>query len=258
MFHTSEEMPVSRKRQNVGYPRTGLVRHVVERYKNDPNIRGIFLYGGYATGRATAFSDLDVLLIVKKRRPFVRYDGPVFVEIFSERLQDLPRNLGRNPMFYYPYAEVRGLHDPENLEPKIRAIAESFRRAYRAPSLLKGDLYIQLWTLRSKLRSALSENDEPRAHYLAQIALGTCIAGLCAVNDLPPWPENTAWRYVASARKVPRGFQSLWNTMVAGQPHPKIHAILRLIEFLLGKLRPAMNHFPGFFKPLRELSRSKK
>lgn len=147
---------MARDSQTAQQPHPGLVRRVVQRYQHDPNVRGIFLSGGYATGKATKFSDLDVLLIVKKRRPFVRYDGPVFVEVFSERLQDLPRNLRKNPMLYYSYAEVRGLHDPENLEPKIRALAESFRRFYRAPALLKGDLYIQLWTLQSKMQSAFS------------------------------------------------------------------------------------------------------
>lgn len=146
---------MARKRQTLQQPRPGLVRRVLERYQHDPNVRGIFLYGGYASGKATTFSDLDVLLIVKKRRPFVRYNDPVFVEVVSERLQDVPRTLRENPMLYYSHTEVRGLHDPENLEPKIRALAESFRRSYRAPALLKSDLYIRLWTLQSKLRSAL-------------------------------------------------------------------------------------------------------
>lgn len=91
-----------------------------------------------------------------------------------------------------------------------------------------------------------------------QVALRKCAEGLCTVNDLPPWPENTAWRYVSNARKVPRGFRSLWNTMISGQPHPKIRATLRLIEFLLRELRPAMDRFPAYFKPLRELSQPKK
>lgn len=249
---------MSHKNQAARYARGGLVARVMGRYEHDQNIRGIFLYGGYASGKATKFSDLDVLLIVRKKQPFIRYDGPVFVEVVSERLQDIPRNLRENPMLYYSHTEVRGLQDPEDLESKIHALAESFRRSYRAPALLKGNLYIQLWTLRSKMQSALLEQDSERAQYLAQVALRTCIDGICAVNDLPPWPENTAWRYVSNARKVPRKFWPLWNTMVAGQPRPKIHATSHFIEFLLHKLRPAMGHFPAYFKPLRELSRSKK
>jgi len=159
---------------------------------------------------------------------------------------------------YYSHTEVRGLHDPENLGPKIRALAESFRRSYRASALLKGDLYIQLWTLQSKMRSALLEGNIGRAHFLAQVALPKCIAGLCAVNDLPPWPENTAWRYVSDARMVPKKFGVLWNTMVTGPPRPKIRATMHLVAFLLRRLKPAMEHFPAYFKPLRELSRAKK
>lgn len=233
--------------------RDELIEQILARLKKDRNIRAIFTYGSTARGDAHEHSDLDLLVIVRKKHRFVRYHGPLLVEVSAERLGDLSGALRQNPPLYYAFGELRALHDPEHLAQKVRARVRAFGRSYRATPLLRGDLFIQLQNLQGKISRALREGDLIHTSFLSQEAMGKFVEALCAVNDAVPFPQSSAATDVLQLRRVPRKFPTLWRTILTGTTEKRARAVLRLVGFLLPRLAPAMRNFPQHYKPLHEL-----
>ncbi len=229
---------------------TRLVEEVKIRFIADPNVRAIFSSGSVARGETGRFSDIDIVLIVKEKRPYVRYhSGDLEIEVDSCTLEEIPARLQKKPMTYYSFAEVRALHDPDGLAAQISEEAERFRAVYIATSQLKGDLFVRLTHYRMKIASALDERYPRKAAFFAEIAVWNMVEALYTVHDVISPPPTHAYRMLLTLTKQPPGFPALVDRLLTGGPEARAEAALELLDWLIPLLRSAMSEFPLHYRP---------
>ncbi len=227
-----------------------LVEEVKQRYIGDDNVRAILLSGSIARAQVGKFSDIDVVLIVKEKRPYIRYHaGDLEIEIDSQVLDDIPRRLQENPMSYYIFSELTPLYDPEGLHTSISGEARKFREAYKATHRVKGDLFVWLNHSKMKIESALDEGDTQKAVFFSEVTLWKMIEVLYVINDVVSPPVTHAFRGLLNLGKRPPKFPSLLGRLLEGQPGARVSATLELISFLIPFLQPSMKEFPQHYQP---------
>jgi predicted nucleotidyltransferase len=229
-----------------------LLDQVVARYQRDRNVRAIFALGSIARGDANAFSDIDLLVIVKKPVKYVRYNAKgTHVEVDSVEIRSLLNKLKADPIQAHILSDRLPVYDPERLEPKIDAIVSRFKKLYRAPDVVKADLFIQLTHHKLKMQSALSRNDLKRAAFFASTSLEKCVAATYAINDSIARPAYQILRFYSELPKKPVGFEGLLKSATLGRPRERVVAVIRWIDFILPHVGPAIKKFSTFYKPWR-------
>ena len=179
-----------------------LLGQAVARFKKDRNVRAIFVAGSFARGEHHALSDIDLVLIVKKPRHYVRYFyKAVHIEVDSLTLAEVAKRLRVDPISYYALVELKPLFDPDHLAPKIAAVVKRASSQYRASDLVKADLYIQLVHYQLKLIAATKKHDQIKFGTLLLPAQEKCLLGLAAINDFIPMPPLRFFERQVAARK---------------------------------------------------------
>lgn len=230
-----------------------LLREVAGRFERDPNVRAVFVSGSVARGEATPSSDIDVILIVKRPTPFVRFHkDTIHIEVDAVELEKIRERLNADPTSYYIFEEVKPVHDPENLLRDVHAILRSFKERYSTPHLVKGDLYFVLNDFRRKIQSLKDKSDNPGASFHSQLALGETIKGLYVINDVIPPPRNRMLRMSRELRITPPHFERLLRTILEGESETRISAVSELLDFLLPHLKPSLERFPEYYRPWEE------
>ena len=229
-----------------------LVKQVVKRYSHNKNVRAIFAVGSIARGDANAFSDIDLLVIVKKSVNYVRYDaGGTHIEIDSVTLNDVKKKLTNDPVQAYILSDFLPLFDPQRLEPNVLRIVNNFKKSYQVPGLAKADLYIQLVHHKLKIQSAIARKKPERAAFFAGTALEKCSGATYAVNNAIPRPAYQILQHYDELPKKPRNFAELLRRATVGATKQRTQAIVTWIDYLLPLLKPAMAKFPKYYKPWR-------
>ncbi len=226
-----------------------LLAQALDKFKKDRNVRAIFVAGSLARGDANTYSDVDLVVIVKKPRQYVRYFyKEVHIEVDSMMLARLVPRLKKNPVDYYSLIGIKPLHDPSSLYPKILQQLRRFRVKYRASTLAKADLYIQLFHYRAKFQATSRLNHPSRAEALSLVAAIKCFEALAHINNaiVPPLKEFALVAKDFKAR--PKNIDRLLARMVRGNADQRIEACSIMIDFLLPKLAPSIKKFPKFYQ----------
>lgn len=227
-----------------------LLAEAKARYSEDTNVRAIFVSGSVARGEEKSHSDIDLVLIVREPRPYVRYHADhLWIEVDPYVLDRIPDALQADPMRYYVFAGIKAVHDPENLVTGLLAEAERFRQGYRASERLKGDLYVLLASRRTKIEAAVEEGDLQKAAFFAATTLQHVVQALYAVNDVVSPSPAEAFDGLIALRKQPPGFPDLLDRLLAGDAQARASAAIEMIDFLIPYLRPSMDQFPESYQP---------
>lgn len=227
-----------------------LLEDVRTRFIADPNVRAIFVSGSAARGELGRFSDIDIVLIVKEKRPYVRYHADdLEIEVDSCTLEEIPARLQEKPTSYYSFSEIRALHDPDGLAVRIAQEVVRFRAAYRATPQLRGDLFVSLTHFRMKIASALDESDLRKAVFFAETAVEKIVEATFAVNDVINPPPTHAYRGLLTLTSQPPDFPALLDRLLTESSQVRAEASLMLLDWLIPLLRPAMSKFPLNYRP---------
>ena len=227
-----------------------LLEQVIARYRQNSNVRAIFVAGSFARGDQHALSDIDLVLIVKKPRHYVRYfhDG-VHIEVDSLTLAEIPRRVRADPTTYYSLAKLKKLFDPSRLARQVATLVTRSNEKYRVTDLAKADLYFQLVHYRLKLLAAQKNSDFVKVGMLIPPAQEKCLQALAAINAVPPLPPLQILHEFGSLKKVPPALAKLLHELATGGTSKRMRAVLRTMDFLIPRLEPSLRKFPTYYKP---------
>jgi len=244
----ASKMPVVYRKSLLRQKR--LLGEAVKKYVKDRKVRAVFVGGSLARGTANKFSDVDLVLVTKKPRAYVRYHHKgIHLEVDSLTLPELKQRLQNRPIDYYSFRDIKALHDPEVLLLRIQRVLKNFVRQYKAPMLAKADLYIQLFHYQAKFRSAALLGKPALGNILSLEAAPRCFEALALINNVIP-PPLKGFREVAKKFRIkPAGLDRMIGKVVSGSAKERVAACSSLINFLLPKLESAIKKFTKFYRP---------
>lgn len=113
----------------------GIINRLLEDLRRQPDVMGVFLIGSLSRNIVRKRSDIDLMIMVRKRRKFLRdyrtIDG-IWVEQFFityENLRDLIDN--RELATFYQFLEGKILYDPEGKLRDLKNKASASFKKYR-------------------------------------------------------------------------------------------------------------------------------
>lgn len=232
-------------------PLNKTLHSVEQKYSRDRNIRAVFITGSVARGTATKLSDIDLVHIVRRPRPYVRYfSGQTHIEVLSLTFEEITKHLRQQPITLFSLWELRSLYDPEHLYLIIKKLLRTWRKKFHVEPKTRGDLYITLDHIQRKIISAKKAGDNVRALFFAIVGLEPILAGFFAANNVLIPPASEMIELLPMIKKKPAHFDRSVKTIIQGSNREKIQGTLGLLNFIVPRLRPAMRYFPRNYRPL--------
>ncbi len=232
------------------------MQEITERCIRDSNVTAVFLGGSFARGDTNAYSDFDIFCIGKKQR-FVRYHHRgTTIEISVDRLSDVSKRLRADPAMVYVFHELRPLWDPHAVLPNVRKIVARFATSHPPTARVRGDLFLQLDDALRKIQGAVLTRNTKKARFIVARTLPKMLDALFVVNGKIAPPATHTFQHVHQLKILPPRFPSLWNRLLDARRVREVDAAQAVLNFLLGKLRSAMLHFPRYYKPWKANTRS--
>jgi len=199
------------------------------REREGSNLVAVGVYGSVARGEDRRFSDLDLLVVTRRRRRGIRHgirEG-VLVTVHQVTPAEARREVTEGPWLNGPlsgWRETRALYDPAGLIARLRTIA---RRPY--PEALRESArrdLIETLEEYGKVRNAIASGDLEEARqmvvWFTEHAAGTIL-------DLEARVPRVHGRYFVEARKVGRTGRAIWRLRFDART---IGAISRLTDLV--------------------------
>lgn len=161
----------------------------IELLKQDKSIRGVMLTGSVAYGTATNDSDLDILVLCDKDEFVSKYVDNTLVEIHFQKYTTARKKLESNPMEVYKYIYSKIIIDDGKLA-QLFAEANEIYNNYKTPNKEKESIVYWLSSTKSKLLSAIRNNDTVRISYLVATNTWKLLEGVWAINNKPIPPSS--------------------------------------------------------------------
>ena len=150
------------------------------------------LMGSVAYGTATDESDLDILVLCDKDEFVSKYIDNILVEIHFQKLVTMRKKLESNPMEVYKYIYSKIIVDDGKLT-ELSAEAHEIYNNYKTPDKEKKNIVYWLSATKSKLLSAIKNNDDVKISYLVSTNTWKVLEGVWAINNKPIPPSSLAF-----------------------------------------------------------------
>lgn len=208
----------------------GLLGIETEELKKDQSVCGILLNGSLAYGKATAYSDIDLIVLSNKNEFISRRVEGILIEEHFHTYEKLVDRLDQNPAEVYKYIYSKILLDDGRLTALIKK-AQSLYDHYETPLEEKGKINYWLTTVKDKLEGAVSNTDSLKISYLLSTSSWEVLTGVWAVNDKPMPPASIAFAFHHSLAVVPfdRWFESLFDKDI----NSRAESMIRIIDWII-------------------------
>ena len=202
----------------------------IEALKNDQPICGILLSGSLAYGKATEFSDIDLILLSDKNEFVSRRVEGILIEEHFHTYEKLVDGLDKKAADVYKYIYSKILFDDGRLTDLVRK-AQFLYDHYKTPVEEKEKINYWLTTSKDKLKGAISNNDSLKTSYLLSTVSWEVLKGVWAVNDKPMPPSSIAFAFYHSLALVPfdEWFESLFDKDI----NSRAESMIRIIEWII-------------------------
>jgi len=229
--------------------RRKLLDGIVDRYRDDKNVRAVLIGGSVARGEASGLSDFDIFLLVKEKTGYIRYHtGGIFIEVDSLTLSEVKQRLKATPEAYFSLIESKALWDPQGLHQKVIDLAEAFRESYKVTELMKADLFIKSVNCCNKLTSALDKKDSFLIAYHTALSLDVFYPALFALAGRITPPMTHAWKFAPKLKHIPLEYARFRRAFGAGRVGHSGRLMLKMMEKLTISLEPSIHKFKKFYK----------
>ena len=208
----------------------GLLDIETEVLKKDQSICGVLLSGSLAYGKATEYSDIDLIVLGDKNEFVSRRVEGILIEEHFHTYEKLVDGLDKNPAEVYKYIYSKILFDDGRLTDLIRK-AQFLCDRYKTPMEEKGKINYWLTTVKDKLQGAISDNDRLKISYLLSTSSWEVLKGVWAVNDKPMPPSSIAFAFYQSLAVAPfdRWFESLFDKDIDS----RAESMIRIIDWIM-------------------------
>ncbi|MDQ7814637.1 MAG: nucleotidyltransferase domain-containing protein [Patescibacteria group bacterium] len=232
--------------------RRKLLDQIVERYRDDKNVKAVLIGGSMARGEENVFSDFDIILIVKEKTNYVRFHTQdVFIEVDSITLVEVRQRLKATPEVYFSLTESKALWDPEGLHRRILELLKAFHESYKVAELTKADLFIKSVNSCNKLAAALESRDDFLIAYHTALALNVFYPAVFALADEIAPPMTHAWKFISGSPATPVEYTRFRRALGAGRVGDSGKLMLKMMKGLSGQLEPSIHRFKKFYKEWR-------
>lgn len=161
----------------------------IELLQQDKSIRGIMVIGSVAYGTATDDSDLDILVLCDKDEFVSKYVDNILVEIHFQKHMTMKKRLESNSMEVYKYIYSKIIIDDGEIA-QLSAEAHEIYNNYKTPNKEKENIVYWLSATKSKLLSAIKNNDVIKVSYLVATNTWKVLEGVWAINNKPIPPSS--------------------------------------------------------------------
>jgi len=206
---------------------------------NDSNNFALLVTGSVARGDATNDSDLDLMLITQKPGEFTEkvIDG-ILVEIKSNTFEGYIEKMTNAPMNVYQWLDAKVVFDKMGCFQQLFSKANEICHNYDPGEEEVRDLVRWLSSVQTKIKSAQKQKDNLLQGYNTSNVLWKVIEGLYLLNNKPLPPSTTAFNRIKYLGKLPSRFPALWSDLLTGNSTTRSDATLKIIDFVLSKLKP--------------------
>ena len=202
----------------------------IETLKKNQSVSGVLLNGSLSYGKATEYSDID-LIVLSDKNEFVsrRVDGILIEEHFHtyERIVD---GLNQKPSDVYKYLHSKIIFDDGRLF-EIKNKAQGLYERYETPAEEKRRIDYWLSSVKDKLNGAISNNDLLKASYIVSTNSWEVLKGIWAVNNKPMPPSSIAFAFHDSLSVAP--FDNWFNSLFEGKTESRVKSIIEIIDWVL-------------------------
>jgi len=228
------------------------------RQREGRNLVAVGVYGSVARGRDREFSDIDILVVVRKKRAWIRNgirDGVLvtFHQLTTAGAREEATGCG--PWLNGPLAgwrETRALDDPTRLIARLRARAWR-PRASQFRESARRDL-LELFERYGKVRNAIAARDFEEARETAAYFTDGAAGTLLDLEARIPAPHR---RYFIAVARLGSLGASIWRLRYEA---PTLSAIAHLTEqvwtALLEKARKQGIRIPGLLRDVTPSARA--
>ena len=210
--------------------RLKLFKNLVADFKKDKSIDGVLLSGSVACGTATEYSDLDIIVLGKENKFVSSVIDGITVEVHYITFSKAIAKLNANPMEVYRYLDAVIEYDNGRLQ-EIIDCANEIYNSFNIDEKEKKEIFYWLGSTKSKLNSALLNNDELLISYLVSINTWKVLEGMWAVNHKPVPPASSLYRRYNDLKNVP--FDGWFERLMTGSTESRAKAMIETIEWIL-------------------------
>lgn len=210
--------------------RLKLFKNLVADFKKDKSIDGVLLSGSVACGTATEYSDLDIIVLGKENKFVSSVIDGITVEVHYITFNKTIAKLNVNPMEVYRYLDAVIEYDNGRLQEIINCANEIYN-SFNIDEKEKNEIFYWLESTKSKLDSALLNNDELLISYLVSINTWKVLEGMWAVNRKPVPPASSLYRRYKDLKNVP--FDGWFERLMTGSTESRAKAMIETIEWIL-------------------------
>lgn len=206
---------------------------LLKEFQLDKSITSVLLTGSVAYGAATEDSDLDIIVLCKKDDFVSKEVNGVLVEIHYHKYETLCEKLSTTPMEVYKYIYSKIVFD-DGQAAKLLAMAKEQYENYKTPEKEKQGIQYWLSATKSKLLSAISENDHMKLSYLLATNTWKVMEGAWAMNDKPMPPSSLAF-YKHDMVQFP--LENWFETLLEGSAFERANVMIKIIDIICGDRR---------------------
>ena len=205
------------------------------RHRERENLVAVGVYGSTARGDDREFSDLDIVVVVRRKRAWIRHgirEGVLVTFHQQTPAEAREEVIGSGPWLNGPLAgwrDTRALDDPTRFIARLRAHARRPTASQWRESA-KRDL-LELFEDYGKVRNAIAAGDLPEAREMAMWFDDRDAGTLCDLEGMVPRPHrryfievgrrgdlgNSIWRLRYEARTLPeirRLTEKIWSGLL--------------------------------------------
>jgi len=127
-----------------------IVDQISSKLRTQSDVEGVLLFGSVAEGKVTKRSDIDIMVMVKERRPYYRdckFVEGIWLEQYFNTYENLKSTIERKELTHvYMFKDGKILHDPRGKMAELKQTATRIVEGYKVSEedLEKERLQIQL------------------------------------------------------------------------------------------------------------------
>lgn len=194
--------------------------------QKENDIYSIVLMGSVAYEKATAESDIDILVICNKDEFQSKWIDGIFVEIHYCKYSTLKKRLKSTPAEVYKYLYSKIICDDGKFK-RLMNLAEDIYNNYQTPAKEKESIKYWLASTKLKLLSAINSGDVLKASYLISTNTWKVLEGVWAMNDKPMPPSSIAFHFY---NKLVFNIENWFDSLMIGEPLARAKVMVKIID----------------------------
>ena len=190
-----------------------LLKKIIPELRVDNSITAVMLMGSVAAETENENSDLNLFILGSKSKLQSDIVDNIMVEYLYVTPEVAQSKLDKTGTEVYHYLGSKIIYDLDGKLIKLMRSAMNKYKKYKANDKEKIELRHWLYSAKSKINSAISQQDVLKTDYITAAATEKIIEAVFAINDVPYPPISRMLYEVPNLRHIPdpEWFDNLFN-----------------------------------------------